>query len=99
MNQANFSYYNINFSKGSMGNEIYVNGEIKNNSTINYSMVVFKVILYIQSKVAGSGTLKIAGLQAKGGKNFEAVIEGLHTVDDRLISKISRCDILFENGY
>ncbi len=99
MNQVDFSYYNINFSKGFTGNEIYVNGEIKNNSTINYSMAVFKVILYIHAKVAGTGTLKIAGLQAKGGKNFEAVVEGLHTVDDRVISKISRCDIIFENGY
>ena len=99
MSQPNFSYYNLNFSRGSLANEIYINGEIKNNSAINYSMALFKVILYIQSKVVGSGTLKIAGLPAKGGKNFEVVVDGLSAVDDLVVSKISRCDILFENGY
>ncbi len=99
MNQSDFSYYDINLSRGSLGNEIHINGEIKNNSTINYSMAVFRVVLYVQAKVTGSGKIKIAGLQAKGSKNFEAAVEGLHEVDEKLISKISRCEILFESGY
>jgi hypothetical protein len=99
MNQAEFSYYDLKFRRGSMSNEIYINGDIKNNSATNYSMAVFKVILYVQTKVVGSGKLKIAGLPAKIGRSFEAVVEGLNEVDDRLISRISRCEIIFESGY
>ena len=99
MKQADFSYYDLKFRKGSIGNEIYINGDLKNNSATNYSVAVFKVILYAQTKVVGSGKLKIASLPAKIGKSFEAVVENLNEVDDRLISKISRCEILFENGY
>jgi hypothetical protein len=99
MNQANFSYYDISFTKGYTANEVYVSGEVKNNSNINYSTILFRIILYVQNKVAGSGTLKISGLPAKGNKSFEAKIEGLREVDDKLISRITNCEILFENGY
>jgi|GEM_PF-1186520 len=99
MNQADFSYFDVNLSRGSLGNEIHINGEIKNNSIINYSMAIFRVTLYIQSKITASGKIKVAGLPAKGSKNFEAAIEGLHEIDEKLISKISRYEIVFENGY
>ena len=99
MSQADFSYYEVNFSKGPLGNEICINGEIKNNSTISYSMAVFRVILYMQNKVIASGMMKVAGLPAKGTRNFEATIEGMREVDERLIFKISRSEILFETGY
>jgi len=99
MNQANFSYYDINLTKGYTSNEIYVTGEIKNNSTVNYSTVLFRVLLYVQNKVEASGTLKIAGLPAKGNKSFEAKVEGLHEMDERTMSRITRCEILFESGY
>jgi len=96
MNPANFSFYEINLNKGYTSNEIYVSGEVKNNSTVNYSTILFRVLLYVQNKVEASGTLKISGLTAKGSKSFEARVEGLH---DLAISRISRCEILFESGY
>jgi hypothetical protein len=99
MSQVDFSYYEVNFSRGPLGNEICINGEIKNNSAISYSMAVFRVILYIQNKVVGSGIMKVAGLPAKGTRNFEAMVEGMSEVDERLIFKISRYEILFETGY
>jgi len=91
-----FSYYNIKFSKHPVEKWVVVSGDIRNESDKTYTTMVFRVKIYVEDECLGSGILKLPGLRAKSTKTFEIMVEGVH---HKMISKISRCEILFETAY
>jgi len=92
----NFSYYNIKFSKHPVEKWVVVNGDIRNETDKSCSTAVFRIKIYVENECLGSGILKLPGFRAKSTKSFEVMVEGVH---HQMISKISRCEILFETAY
>mgnify|MGYP000079576990 CR=1 FL=1 len=98
MYRGNFAFYNINFRRNN-DKTLYVTGEVKNLSGASYSMTVFSVTLYIQNKAVATGKAKVAGLIHGSTKAFESLVECEEIMDDRVLAKINRWDIVFVGGY
>jgi len=92
----NFSYYSIKFSKHPVEKWVVVSGDIRNETDKSCSTAVFRIKIYVENECLGSGILKLPGFRAKSTKSFEVMVEGVH---HQMISKISRCEILFETAY
>lgn len=93
---ANFAYYEITFRKHEEPNKIYVSGEIKNNTELNYAVALFRIVLFAQNSVVANSIIKIAGLGTGKAKPFEVTVEG---ISEAQLTRITRWEIMFESGY
>lgn len=91
-----FTYYNIKFSKHPVEKWVVVNGDIRNDSDKTCTTAVFRIKIYVENECLGSGILKLPGFRARSTKPFQIMVEGVH---HKMISKITRCEILFETSY
>ena len=90
-----FPYYSIEFKKNYSSDEILVSGAIRNYTSKSYNTAVFRIILYRQSKIIGSGLIKVHDFKANITRDFEAVLNISHKV----IPRISGFDIVFDSGF
>jgi len=88
-----FPLYDVKFRKGEEW--IIVSGQIRNDSHKNFTLAVFKIILFSKNLIIGSGTIKIHNFRSKTTKNFEQILTG---VGYHLIPSIDRYDIVLERG-
>lgn len=91
-----FASYNLKYEKHPVEKWIVVKGEIRNEGTGNFDLAVFRVLLYAGQQVIGSAILKVAGFRSRATKSFEIMVDGAH---HDLISKITKCEILFESAH
>jgi hypothetical protein len=91
-----FAYYNLKYQKHPVEDWIVVKGEIRNESTGNFNLAVFRVLLSSGQQVFGSAILKVAGFRARATKSFEVMVDGAH---HEMIPRITKCEILFESAH
>jgi len=92
----NFACYNLKYQKHAVENWIVIKGEIRNESSGNFNLVVFRVLLYSGVQVLGSAILKVAGFRARATKSFEVMVDGAH---HEMIPRITKCEVLFESAH
>jgi len=90
-----FPAYNVNFRRAHQEN-IIATGEIVNESSKDYAMAMFKIMVFDKHHLLGSGIIKVHDFHPRAIREFEALIEGL---DYKAIPAIFRYEILFEGGY
>lgn len=90
-----FPCYNVNFAAGVDEEWIVVTGEIRNDTSKDYSFVLFKIILYGKNAAIGSGIIKVHDFRRRSTKLFEVNIE----LPRKLIATIIKHEVLYEGGY
>jgi hypothetical protein len=90
-----FSVYNIFFKEGTE-NWTVVNGEIRNESNIDYRAAIFRIFIFDKQRKLGNGVIKIHNFRGYSTRTFEVLIEGLSY---KSIPSIVRHEIIFESGY
>lgn len=90
-----FPYYGVDFKKNYLGDEILVNGEIRNYTGKSYNTAVFRIVLYSRNKNIGSGLIKVYDFKAGITRSFGAVLNISH----KIIPRIHGFDIVFESGF
>lgn len=89
MYQGTFSYYNIYFKKIPEKEGVEVQGDITNNSGIDYSAAIFRIFIFIKGREGhiGSGVITIRGIHRKKTKSFNIIVRLEDQYIDSLISK------------
>jgi hypothetical protein len=90
-----FPTYNVHFRRAHQEN-ILVTGEIVNETSRNYAMAMFKILVFDKQHLLGSGIIKVHDFHSRAIREFEALIEG---IGYKTIAAIFRYEILFEGGY
>lgn len=90
-----FSSYNVNFEKGSYDESIIANGEIRNETLKDYSLVMFKIIVYNKRCSLGSGIIKIYDFKRTTTRAFNVILE----VHRGLLPTIVKHEIVVETAY
>ncbi|MDD4909219.1 MAG: hypothetical protein PHR44_00855 [Candidatus Omnitrophica bacterium] len=88
-----FPTYNVGFRRGEEWT--IVTGQIRNESSRNFALAVFKIVLFNKTYPIGSGIIKIRNFRSKTTKSFEQMIIG---VGFNLIPSIEKYDIVLEGG-
>ena len=91
-----FTAYNIKFEKHPIEKWIIVSGDIRNETDKTCTTAVFKVKVYIGDECLGSAILKLPGFRSRSTRTFDVMVEGVH---HKFISKITKCEVLFETSY
>ena len=91
-----YTYYNVKYAKHPVEKWVVVTGDVRNETNKTYSTAVFRIKIYVENDCLGSGILKIPGFRANSVKSFEIMVEGVH---HQMITRITRCEILFETAY
>lgn len=90
-----FPCYGINFERGSYEESIIATGELKNDSTKDYNLAMFKIIIYSKRQSIGSGVIKLYDFKKNATKSFRIIIEAHRD----LIPLIVKYEILLESAY
>jgi hypothetical protein len=91
-----YSTYNIQFKKHPVEDCVVVSGEIRNDTNKNYNTAVFRLQVFVGHECIGASLIKLRGFRSRATRDFEVLVEGVHR---DLLSKIARCEILFESAY
>lgn len=91
----NFDYYQVEFRKDEIEDKVCVTGEIKNNTDVNYTVAMFRIILYMSAQVIGNGIIKVPGLGSGKTKGFVSTLD----ISDTMITRITHWEITLESGY
>lgn len=91
-----FPVYDVNFKASLNDNSVLATGEIENNSPRDYSVAMFRIMLFNKKQRLGTGFAKVYEFKRNTRKAFEAPIKG---VEVAAIKSIARYEILFESGY
>ena len=92
-----FPTYEVSFEKNTFDDSIVVTGEIKNDSSRDYNMAIFRIILYMRNKRAGAGIVKVYDFKKSITKPFRAYIPP--DSENVKASLIDRYEISIEGGY
>lgn len=92
-----FPSYHVKIEKHPMSMEeaIVVTGEIKNDSLKNYTLAMFRIILYNRDFAVAAGVIKIYDFKAGTMKTFYTVVDAHQS----LIPSITRHEIILEGGH
>ena len=90
-----FPVYNLTFRRGHQ-NSIIASGEMVNETSRDYAMAMFKVLVFDKHQLLGTGIIKVHDFRSKAIREFESLIEGL---DYKVIPSIFRYEVVFEGGY
>jgi len=91
-----FQTYEVQFEKSSFDESVVVTGDIKNDSSRDYNMAMFKIVLYSKNKPVGSGVIKVYDFKKDITKPFRTYV----AVDASVkITAIDRYEVMIEGGY
>ncbi len=90
-----FPTYQVSFEKSSFDDSVTVAGEIKNDSSRDYNLAMFRIYLYAKNKRLGAGIIKIFDFKKNVTKAFRVYV----LVGEGKIPKIDRYEIVIEGGY
>ncbi len=90
-----FPTYQVNFEKSSFDDSVIVTGEIKNDSSRDYNLAMFKIILYSRNKRLGAGIMKVYDFKKDITKSFRAYVP----FNEPKLPVIDRYEIMMEGGY
>ena len=90
-----FPTYLVSFEKSSFDDSVTVAGEIKNDSSRDYNLAMFRIYLYAKNKRLGAGIIKIFDFKKNVTKAFRVYV----LVGEGKIPKIDRYEIVIEGGY
>ncbi|MFA5157115.1 MAG: FxLYD domain-containing protein [Candidatus Omnitrophota bacterium] len=91
-----FPTYEVQFEKSGFDESVVVTGDIKNDSSRDYNMAMFKIVLYSRHKLVGSGVIKVYDFKRDMTKPFRAYVAMDTAVK---ITAIDRYEIMIEGGY
>ncbi len=94
---VNLVYHNIKIVKHERTNQLVVKGEVTNNSSISYSAVAVRIILFIRNITVANEVFTINGLPKGANKEFEKIIEGLEY--SHIAKDITRYEMYTESVY
>jgi len=91
-----FPTYDVQFEKSTFDESIIVTGDIKNDSSRDYSLAMFRIFLYAKSRLLGSGMFKVYDFKKDLTKPFRVYV----LVDEGVrLSTVSRYEVVSEGGY
>ena len=91
-----FQTYEVQYERSGFDESIIVTGDIKNDSSRDYNMAMFKIVLYSRNKPVGSGVIKVYDFKKNMTKPFRTYVP----VDSAVkITAINRYEIMIEGGY
>jgi hypothetical protein len=93
---GNFELMNVNFTRKGTGHWVFMEGEILNNSSRNYTSVVFKLSVFEKMHLLWTGPLRVRNFRRRQSRVFELQMERF---GPEAIPRISRYELFFESGY
>jgi hypothetical protein len=90
-----FPTYQVSFEKSSFDDSVIVTGEIKNDSSRDYNLAMFKIILYSKNKRLGAGIIKVFDFKKDITKTFRAYV----LIGEAKVPMIDRYETMMEGGY
>ena len=91
----NFPTYQVHFEKSSFDDSVVVTGEIKNDSSRDYNLAMFKIVLYAKNKRLGAGVIKVFDFKKDIIKAFRTYV----LIGEAKLPMIDRYEIMMEGGY
>jgi hypothetical protein len=91
-----FPVYEVNFEKSTFDESITATGEIKNDSSRDYNLAMFRIIIYNRNRRLGSGIIKLYDFRRGMSKSFRTYIP---ITTDIKVSMINRHEVMIEGGY
>lgn len=93
----NFPTYEVSFEKSNFDESVIVTGDIKNDSSHDYNLAMFRIFLYSRNKRVGAGVIKVYDFKKDITKPFRAFV--LSDVENLKLSMIDRYEVIIEGGY
>jgi hypothetical protein len=90
-----FPTYQVSFEKSSFDDSVVVTGEIKNDSSRDYNLAMFRIFLYSKNKRLGGGIIKVFDFKKNIIKPFRAYVP----IGEAKVTMIDRYEVMIEGGY
>ena len=91
-----FPTYDVSFEKSTFDESIVATGEIKNDTSRDYNLAMFRIIVYARNRRLGSGIIKLYDFRRGMNKSFRTYIP---ITADIKVSMINRYEVMIEGGY